>query len=240
MNPMISFTLLLCGASVLNGAPSGNYVAPAVALAPAISLPAPFATKHVQGEAKLSVHQPPAQITKQLHYADRPYVAGYATTILKPAIPDFRIQVPTVLKHTERVNAPVVAAVVKEEHRVDEPYPVERPYNVPYDVVKTVEKVVEVPTPVHVAKPYAVPQPYAVAGEPIIQVSQGAPIVKHTHHHQRQAYLAHQQVALPAALPHLHGAAGGYYAQPQPIAVAATGPVQTYKVAAEDDSLAVE
>ena len=49
----------------------------------------------------------------------------------------------------------------KEIHTVNQPIPVEKPYNVPYDVIKHVEKVVEVPTPVHVAKPvpYDVPTP---------------------------------------------------------------------------------
>ena len=116
----------------------------------------------------------------QVHLGQTTYVSGYATEVLKPAIPDLNIAVPTALRGSTQVN-PAIVTVQKETHVVNEPYEVPRPYDVPYDVIKPVEQIVEVPTPVHVAKPvpYAVPTP--VAGEPIIQRVQGAPIVRHNH-----------------------------------------------------------
>jgi hypothetical protein len=127
-----------------------------------------------------TIHQAPAQISKEVHLGTTTYVSGYATEVLKPAIPDLNIAVPTALRGTTQVN-PAIVTVQKETHVVNEPYEVPKPYDVPYDVIKPVEQIVEVPTPVHVAKPvpYAVPTP--VAGEPIIQRVQGAPIVRHNH-----------------------------------------------------------
>merc|ERR1712020_515330 len=63
----------------------------------------------------------------------------------------------------------------------NEPVPVERPYNVPYEVIKNVERIVEVPTPVHVDAPYNVPVPTPVQGEPIIQRVTGPARVVHSH-----------------------------------------------------------
>merc|ERR1711936_1127080 len=81
---------------------------------------------------------------------------------------------------TTSQNAPITR-VSKEPFIVNEPVPVEKPYNVPYDVIKNVVKTVEVPTPVHVDAPYNVPVPTPVQGEPIIQKVQGPARVIHTH-----------------------------------------------------------
>merc|ERR1711997_721755 len=135
------------------------------------------------------------------------------------AIPDFKIAVPTALKGTQTISAPIVT-VQKEVHTVNEAVPVEKPYNVPYDVPVHVEKIVEVPTPYHVAKPIPVPHPYPVAGEPIIQKVQGAPIVRNHHHVAHAApVVAHAAPALGYA----HGLAGvaGYAGLPLAHAVAA-------------------
>jgi len=179
-------------AAPLAAAPLAYAHAPAVvAAAPApISVPAPYHTTHVAGEPTVSIAQAPQQISKQVHYGQQTYVSGYATEILKPAIPDISIAVPTALKGTQQVN-PAVVKVQKEAFIVNEPVHVEKPYAVPYDVIKHVEKVVEVPTAVHVAKPYAVPHPYPVKGEDIVKVTRTAPIVKHTHHgHHFAGYAA--------------------------------------------------
>jgi len=181
---------------------------PAVAAAPLvqhvaapISVPAPYTTQHVQGEPTVTIAQAPQQISKQVHYGQQTYVSGYDTEILKPAIPDFNIAVPTALKGTQQIN-PAVVKVQKEAFVVNEPVHVEKPYAVPYDVPVHVEKIVEVPTPVHVAKPYAVPHPYPVKGEDIVKVTRTAPIVKHTHHGHYAAAPAlapYTAVAHPAA-----------------------------------------
>merc|ERR1712168_174315 len=142
-------------------APALAVAAPAPALAdaaPAISVPAPYTTSAVQGEPVVTINQAPQQISKQVHYGQQTYVAGYNSQILKPAIPDISIAVPTALKGTQQVN-PAIVKVQKEAYIVNEPVHVEKPYAVPYDVPVHVEKLVEVPTPVHVAKPYAVPHP---------------------------------------------------------------------------------
>ena len=151
-----------------------------IAAAPAISLPAPYTTQHVAGPDAVSVHQPPPVVTKKLEYADRPYVAAYDTTVIKPVIGDIDIAVPTALLGTTSQNAPITR-VSKEPFIVNEPVPVEKPYNVPYDVIKNVVKTVEVPTPVHVDAPYNVPVPTPVQGAPIIQKVQGPPQIIHTH-----------------------------------------------------------
>jgi hypothetical protein len=129
----------------------------------------------------VSIAQAPQQISKQVHYGQQTYVAGYNTAIHKPAIPDISIAVPTALKGTQQVNQAVVK-VQKEPYVVNEAVHVQKPYAVPYDVIKQVEKIVEVPTPYHVSKPYPVAQPYPVRGQDIVKVSRTAPIVKHTHH----------------------------------------------------------
>lgn len=152
----------------------------AIAAAPAISLPAPYSTSHVSGPDAVSVHQPPPVVTKKVEYGTRAYIAAYDTTVLKPLIGDIDIAVPTALKGTVSHNAPITR-ITKEPFIVNEPVPVERPYNVPYDVIKNVVKVIEVPTPVHVDAPYNVPVPTPVRGEPIIQKVVGPARIVHTH-----------------------------------------------------------
>ena len=71
---------------------------------------------------------------------------------------------PTALKGTVSHNAPIVH-VEKEIHTVNQPVHVEKPYNVPYDVIKHVEKIIEVPTPVHVSVPVPVEVPHPVLGK---------------------------------------------------------------------------
>jgi len=186
MNPLvvIAFLATACSAapSLLAGAPyaAAPYAVAAAPAVAAIPAPAPYSTSAVVGEPITTIHQAPAQISKQVHLGQTTYVSGYATEVLKPAIPDLNIAVPTALRGSTQVN-PAIVTVQKETHVVNEPYEVPKPYDVPYDVIKPVEQIVEVPTPVHVAKPvpYAVPTP--VAGEPIIQRVQGAPIIKHNH-----------------------------------------------------------
>merc|ERR1719394_2368842 len=139
-------------------------------------------------------------------FSTQQYVAGYDTQVLKPVIPKLNIAVPTALKGTQSVTAPIVKTRV-DNYVVNEPVHVQKPYAVPYDVVKHVEKIVEVPTPVHVQRPYEVPVPVPVRGQDIVKVptpvhvqrpyevpvpvpvrgqdivkvSRTAPIVKHTH-----------------------------------------------------------
>jgi len=176
--------------------------APYVGHKPAvISLPAPHVTVQKNPDVT-TLHKPAPIITKQVHLGQTQYISGYNTQILKPAIPDFKIAVPTALKGTQTISAPIVT-VQKEVHTVNEAVPVEKPYNVPYDVPVPVEKIVEVPTPYHVAKPVPVPHPVPVAGEPIIQKVQGAPIVRNHHHVAHAAPV----VAQPA-LGYAHGLAG--------------------------------
>merc|ERR1711936_1427646 len=177
--------------------PLGYAAAPHAVQPAAISLPAPHTTQHKEPDV-VTHHKPAPIITKEVHLGQTQYISGYATEILKPAIPDFKIAVPTALKGTQSVGAPIVT-VQKEIHTVNEPVHVEKPYEVPYDVIKHVEKIVEVPTPYHVAKPVPVPHPVPVVGEPIIQKVQGAPIVRNHHH------VAH---AAPALCYGLHGLAG--------------------------------
>jgi hypothetical protein len=120
-------------------------VAPAVAVAPvapAIALPAPYTTAQ-QGPAAVSVHQPAPVIQKQLHFGSTTYVSGYATDILKPAIPELPIAVPTVLRGSHAVN-PAIVKTVREPFVVNEPVPVERKVPVPYDVPVVREQIVEV------------------------------------------------------------------------------------------------
>ena len=109
-------------------------------------------------------------------------------------------------------NAPITR-VSKEPFIVNEPVPVEKPYNVPYEVLKHETKVVEVPTPVHVDAPYNVPVPTPVQGEPIIQKVTGPARIVHTHEN-RVAPAVHTGAVL--------GRYGGYAAAPV-AAVAAPG-----------------
>merc|ERR1712209_349022 len=145
----------------------------------AISLPAPHVTQSKEPDVT-TIHKPAPIITKQVHLGQTSYISGHTTEILKPAIPDFKIAVPTALKGTQTVGAPVVT-VQKEIHTVNQPVRVEKPYDVPYDVIKHVERIVEVPTPVHVAKPVPVEVPTPVVGAPIVKKVQGAPLVRHHH-----------------------------------------------------------
>ena len=79
-----------------------------------VSVPAPYSTS-VQAPATSSVHQPPQQVSKQVHYGTQTYVAGYNTQVLKPVIPKINIAVPTALKGS--------------------PVHVQKPYNVPAGLV---------------------------------------------------------------------------------------------------------
>jgi len=187
--------------AVVAAAPAAVAVAPAPA---AISVPAPYSTS-VQAPATASVHQPPPVVTKQVHYGTQQYVAGYDTQVLKPVIPKLNIAVPTALKGTQSVTAPIVKTRV-DNYVVNEPVHVQKPYAVPYDVVKHVEKIVEVPTPVHVQRPYEVPVPVPVRGQDIVKVSRTAPIVKHTHAGTYHAPAAIGVAAAPAiAAGHIAG-----------------------------------
>merc|ERR1712038_1522833 len=157
--------------------------APVAVAAPApapISVPAPYTTSHVAGPDAVSVHVPEPIVTKKIEYGTRPYIAAYDTTVLKPVLGDIDIAVPTALLGTVSHNAPITR-VSKEPFIVNEPVPVERPYDVPYEVLKHQTQVVEVPTPVHVDAPYNVPVPTPVQGEPIIQKVVGPPVVHHSH-----------------------------------------------------------
>merc|ERR1712001_429935 len=159
------------------GYAGGLVAAPAPA---PISVPAPYTTSHVSGPDAVSVHVPEPVVTKKIEYGTRPYVAAYDTTVIKPVLGDLDIAVPTALKGTVSHNAPITR-VSKEPFVVNEPVPVERPYNVPYEVLKHVTKHVDVPTPVHVDAPYNVPVPTPVQGEPIIQRVTGPARVVHSH-----------------------------------------------------------
>lgn len=209
---------------------AGAYAAPAVAFAaapavavaaaPAISVPAPYSTS-AQAPATASVHQPPPQVRKEIHYGTQQYVAGYDTQVLKPVIPKLNIAVPTALKGTQSVTAPIVKTRV-DNYVVNEPVHVQKPYSVPYDVVKHVDNPVEVPTPVHVQRPYEVAVPVPVRGQDIVKVSRTAPIVKHTH---AGTYAAPAVAAVHGGAYAVHGGAyaahgGAYAAAP---AIAATG-----------------
>merc|ERR1712025_917146 len=171
--------------------------------------PAPYTTV-AQGPGVTTVHQPEPIITKQVHYGQTSYVSGYNTRILKPATPHLPIQVPTVLKGTQTVNAPIIKTQT-EIHNVQEPVLVNKPYDAPYDAPFTTHKVVEVPTPVHVDAPYNVHVPVPVQGETIIKKTVAAPVVTHSHHVQAAPAVA--AVAAPAV------AAAGY-AVAAPAAVA--------------------
>ena len=201
-------------APAVAAAPVAAAVAPVNIPAPAISVPAPYTTSHVSGPDAVSVHQPPPVVTKKIEYGTRPYVAAYDTTVIKPVLGDLDIAVPTALKGTVSHNAPITR-VSKEPFVVNEPVPVERPYNVPYEVLKHVTKHVDVPTPVHVDAPYNVPVPTPVQGEPIIQKVTGPARVIHTHEN-RVAPAVHTGAVVA------HGAyAHGAYAAAPVAAVAA-------------------
>merc|ERR1712038_1647234 len=206
----------VAAAPAIAAAPVAAAVAPVNIPAPAISVPAPYTTSHVSGPDAVSVHQPPPVVTKKIEYGTRPYIAAYDTTVIKPVLGDLDIAVPTALKGTVSQNAPITR-VSKEPFVVNEPVPVERPYNVPYEVLKHVTKTVDVPTPVHVDAPYNVPVPTPVQGEPIIQRVTGPAKVIHSHEnriapavHTGAVYggLAHGVAAAPVAAYGAVGAVG--------------------------------
>merc|ERR1711981_516363 len=176
--------------------------APVAVAAPApapISVPAPYTTSHVAGPDAVSVHVPEPIVTKKIEYGTRAYIAAYDTTVLKPVLGDIDIAVPTALKGTVSHNAPITR-VSKEPFVVNEPVLVEKPYNVPYEVLKHVTKTVAVPTPVQ--------------GEPIIQKVTGPARVIHTHEN-RVAPAVHTGAVVA------HGAyAHGAYAAAPAIAAA--------------------
>merc|ERR1712133_290121 len=120
---------------------------PVVAHAPVAyaepAAPAPYTTA-TQGAGVTTVHQPAPVVTKQVHYGQTNYISGYNTRILKPATPHLPIAVPTVLKGTQTVNAPIVKTQ-KEIHNVQTPVQVQKPYDAPYDAPFYTEKIVEVP-----------------------------------------------------------------------------------------------
>merc|ERR1739838_597771 len=142
--------------------------------------PAPYTTS-AQAPGVTTVHQPASVVTKQVHLGQTSYVSGYATKIHKPATPHLPIAVPTVLKGTHTVNAPIVKTQT-EIHNVQGPVFVERKVDAPYDAPFHTVNIVEVPTPVHVDAPYNVPYPVAVQGEPIIRKSVAPAVVTHSHH----------------------------------------------------------
>merc|ERR1719348_1003212 len=185
MKPFVALAFVL---GCAYGAPS-NYAVAAPAVAPAA--PAPYTTVS-QAEGVTTVHQPAPVVTKQVHLGQTSYVSGYATKIHKPATPHLPIAVPTVLKGTQTVNAPIV---------------------------KTQKEIHNVQTPVHVDAPYNVPYPVAVQGETIIKKTVAAPVVTHSHHVQAApavaAVAAAPAVAGYAAAP----AALGYAAAPAVAAV---------------------
>ena len=217
--PAIAAAPAVAAAPAIAAAPAVAAVAAPVNIpAPAISVPAPYTTSHVSGPDAVSVHQPPPVVTKKIEYGTRPYIAAYDTTVIKPVLGDLDIAVPTALKGTVSQNAPITR-VSKEPFVVNEPVPVERPYNVPYEVLKHVTKTVDVPTPVHVDAPYNVPVPTPVQGEPIIQRVTGPAKVIHSHEN-RIAPAVHTGAVYG-------GIAGGYAAAPAIAAapVAAVGAV---------------
>merc|ERR1712180_391341 len=158
----------------------GYAAAPVAGVAPVAAAAAPIAygAEHYSA-GPVVPHAPVA--TKQVHLGQTSYVSGYATKIHKPATPHLPIAVPTVLKGTQTVNAPIVKTQT-EIHNVQSPVFVERKVDAPYDAPFYTQKIVEVPTPVHVDAPYNVAVPVAVQGEPIIKKTVAAPVVTHSHH----------------------------------------------------------
>merc|ERR1712198_24854 len=172
--------------------------------------PAPYTTA-TQGAGVTTVHQPAPVVTKQVHYGQTSYVSGYATKIHKPATPHLPIAVPTVLKGTQTVNAPIVKTQT-EIHNVQTPVHVQKPYDAPYDAPFLTQKVVEVPTPFHVDAPYNVPVPVAVQGETIVKKTVAPAVVTHSHHVNAAAPVAAVAAAAPVAV--AGHAVAGYAAAP--------------------------
>merc|ERR1711963_613867 len=148
-----------------------------------------------------------AHATPLLHAAPvaAPIAAPAATSVPAPHF-----------TQAKEADVTTIHKVQKEIHTVNEPVHVQKPYEVPYDVVKHVERIVEVPTPVHVAKPVPVEVPHPVAGEPIVKRIQGAPVVRHHHTNVvAQPAIAHATYAHPAPI------AAATYAHPAPVAALA-------------------
>merc|ERR1711971_407379 len=133
MNPLVVISALFASAIAAPQFPAGTvglahaaapilghpvahplgYAAAAHAVQPAaISLPAPHTTQHKEPDV-VTHHKPAPIITKEVHLGQTQYISGYATQILKPAIPDFKIAVPTALKGTQSVSAPIVTVQKK-------------------------------------------------------------------------------------------------------------------------------
>jgi hypothetical protein len=220
MNPLVILSAVVAAAGAapqyavpvaaagLHAAPLAYHAAPValahaapvvVAHATPVAVPAPYTTSHVQGLPATTLHKEPAVVTKQLHYGSKDFVSGHTTYIAKPAIPDFRIAVPTALKGTHQVN-PAIVTQVAEPYVVNEPFPVERRVEVPYDVPIVREQIVDVPVPYNVDRPYNVPVPTPVRGEDIINYRQGAPVIQRTHtnvHHGAVGYAHGGYAAAP-------------------------------------------
>merc|ERR1712228_925284 len=150
--------------------------------------PAPYTTA-TQGAGVTTVHQPAPVVTKQVHLGQTSYVSGYASKIHKPATPHLPIAVPTVLKGTQTVNAPIV---------------------------KTQTEIHNVQTPVHVDAPYNVPVPVAVQGETIVKKTVAPAVVTHSHHINAAAPVAAVAAAPVAVAGHAVAghAVAGYAAAP--------------------------
>merc|ERR1739838_924990 len=171
-------------AAPLAGVHGLGYAAAPLAAAAPIAAPIAYGAEHytaTQGAGVTTVHQPAPIVTKQVHLGQTSYVSGYATRIHKPATPHLPIAVPTVLRGSHTVNAPIVKTQT-EIHNVQDPVFVERKVDAPFDAPFYTQRIVEVPTPVHVDAPYNVPYPVAVQGEPIIKKTVAAPVVTHSHH----------------------------------------------------------
>merc|ERR1719347_1962558 len=133
------------------------------------------------------------------------YVSGYNTRILKPATPHLPIQVPTVLKGPQTVNAPIIDSQV-EVHNVQTPVLVERKVAIPYDAPFTTTNIVKGPPPVHVDAPYNAPYPVPVQGEPIIKKSVAPAVVTHSNHVAHAGVTSSAQAA-PVVNPAAYAAA---------------------------------
>merc|ERR1712106_945508 len=175
MRPFVALSFVLsavCGAPTLPLLGASPYAAGAYATGAVThsSGSAPAGHGLVPHGPVQAIHQVYAQpaapapyTTKQVHYGESSYVSGYNTRILKPATPHLPIQVPTVLKGTHTVNAPIIDEQV-EIHNVQTPVLVERPVNIPYDAPFYSDNLVQVPVPVHVDAPYNAPFPVPVQG----------------------------------------------------------------------------
>ncbi|TRY68709.1 hypothetical protein TCAL_06206 [Tigriopus californicus] len=179
MNPMIVLSTVFAASAY--AAPTYNQAGlVAHPAAVPVSVPAPYKTSEVRGAPVTTIHQGAPVVSKQVHLGESTYVSGYSAEIIKPPTPVLPIAVPTALKGTTQVNAPLVKSIT-ETHVVNEPAPYETRVEVPYDAPVIREQIKEVPVPYHVAKPYAVHVPTPVRGEPIVNVQQTAPVVQRHH-----------------------------------------------------------